>query len=210
MPEVSVYNLKNEEVGKVELPPAAFEYPLKRHLVWEAVRHYLACARRGTHKTKNRVEVSGGGRKPWRQKGTGRARHGSIRSPLWRGGGTVFGPQPRDYSWHFPKKARRRALASALSEKLREGNLRVVDEISLEQPKTKLAEELVRKQLGLDGKVLLVYHGEVNEGLERATRNHPAIAAIRALQLHAYHVLDHDTVVLSRAAAEALGEVLSR
>ncbi len=210
MPEVSVYNLQNEEVGRVDLPPTAFEVPLKRHLVWEAVRHYLACARRGTHKTKNRVEVSGGGRKPWRQKGTGRARHGSIRSPLWRGGGTVFGPRPRDYSWHFPKKARRRALASALSEKLREGNLRVVEEITLAEPKTRRAEELVRRGLGLPGKVLLVYHGDVNEGLERATRNHPAIGAIRALQLHAYHVLDHDTVVLSRAAAEALGEVLSR
>jgi large subunit ribosomal protein L4 len=209
MPEVKVHNLRREEVGAVDLPEGAYDYPYKRHLLYEAVRHYLAVGRAGTHKAKNRVDVRGGGRKPWRQKGTGRARVGSIRSPLWRGGGTIHGPLPRDYSYRFPKKARRRALASALSDKLREGQLIVVDEWQLEQPKTKALVGLVRGELKIEGKVLLVHEGG-SEAFERAARNHPEIGFIRAMQLHAYHVLDHETLVMSRAAAEQLGEVLTR
>lgn len=209
MPEIAITNLRREGVGSLQLPDAAFAYPLKRHLLYEAVRHYRACARAGTAKTKNRTEVSGGGKKPWKQKGTGRSRHGSTRSPLWRKGGTVFGPVPRDYSYPFPKMARRRALASALSEKLREGKLLLVDGLPIEQPKTRLLSGMVRGQLGLPGKVLLVYDGE-NPAMELASRNHPEIGSVRALQLHPYHVLDFDTIVLSRAAAEQLGEVLAR
>ncbi|RMG48143.1 MAG: 50S ribosomal protein L4 [Acidobacteria bacterium] len=209
MAEITVKNLRLEDVGSVDLPDAVYDYPFKRHLVYEAVRHYLACGRRGTHKTKNRVEVSGGGRKPWRQKGTGRARVGSIRSPLWRKGGTVHGPQPRDYSYAFPRRARRRALAAALSEKRREGALLVVDRLAIEEPKTKVLAGLVRDGLKAKGKTLLVYDGE-NRNIELAARNHPQLAALRALQLHAYHVLDCDTLVMSRAAAEQLGEVLAR
>ncbi|UCF68421.1 MAG: 50S ribosomal protein L4 [Acidobacteriota bacterium] len=209
MAEISVVNMKREQVASIDLPDGAYDYPTKRHLLYEAVRHYLACGRRGTHKAKNRVDVRGGGRKPWRQKGTGRSRHGSIRSPLWRSGGVAHGPLPRDYSYRFPKQARRRALASALSDKRREGALLVIDELQLDTPKTKALAGFVRDGLGLKGKTLLVYDGE-NGNLELASRNHPALAAVRALQLHAFHVLDCETLVMSRAAAEQLGEVLSR
>lgn len=206
---MAVLNLKHEEVGRVSLPDAVFDRPWSRHLVYEAVRAYRAAAHRGTHKAKNRVDVSGGGRKPWKQKGTGRSRHGSIRSPLWRKGGVVFGPVPRDYSFDPPRRVRRRALAAALSDKVRSGQLVVVADLAVEQPKTRLLAGLVRKGLSLPGKVLLVFDGE-NAALERAARNHENIAAVRALALHAYHVLDFETVVMSRAAAEQLGEVLSR
>lgn len=209
MAQVKVHDLKRAEVGSVDLPDAAYDYPLKKHLLFEAVRHYMACGRAGTHKVKNRVEVRGGGKKPWRQKGTGRARVGSTRSPLWRSGGTIHGPMPRDYSYRFPRKARRRALASALSDKLRDGQLIVVDEWKLDAPKTKQLVELIEKGMGLDGKVLIVFDGE-SDNTELAARNVPYIDAMRAMQVHAYHVLNHETVVLSRAAAEQLGEVLTR
>ncbi len=208
MAELAVHNRKREQVGQCELPDAVYAYPLKTHLMYEAVRHYLAVARRGTHKTKNRIEVRGGGRKPWKQKGTGRARVGSTRSPIWRKGGVVFGPAPRDYSYDFPKKARRRALASALSEKVRRDLLLIVDDLAMDSHKTKDLVAL-RASIGVEGKVLFVFDGE-NENMTLAARNHPQISAVRALQTHAYHVLDHETVVVSRAAAEALGEVLSR
>ena len=209
MPDITVLNIKREEVGTLTLSDAVFGKAFNRHLLYEAVRCYLACARRGTHKTKNRVEVSGGGKKLWKQKGTGRARMGSNRSPLWRHGGTIFGPVPRDYSYALPKRARRVALASALSDKVSGGNLMVVDGLPFTEPKTKLLAGLVQKDLGLTGKVLVVFDGE-NEALELAARNHPRIDAVRALQVHAYHVLDHETVLISRAAVEQLGEVLSR
>lgn len=209
MAEFKVVDMSSKKVGEVQLPDEAFDYPFNRHLVYEAVRHYLATGRAGTHKVKNRVEVRGGGRKPWRQKGTGRARVGSIRSPLWRKGGTVHGPVPRDYSYRFPKRARRRALAAALSEKLRQDGLVVVDALQLPDHKTRTLVGAVREGLKLTGKTLLVYDGE-NNNLELAARNNPRLASVRALQLHAYHVLDCETVVLTRAAAEQLGEVLSR
>jgi large subunit ribosomal protein L4 len=209
MAELAVLNVNRQEIGRVDLPDAVYGRPWNRHLVYEAVRAYLATARRGTHKAKNRVEVSGGGKKPWKQKGTGRSRHGSIRSPLWRKGGVVFGPVPRDYSYSPPIRARRRALATALSDKVRSGQLVVVDRLAVSEPKTKFLTGLVRKDLALAGKVLLVFDGE-NQALELASRNHRQIGAVRALQLHAHHVLDHETVVISRAAAEQLGEVLSK
>lgn len=209
MAELAVINTRRQEVGKVSLPDGVYGGADKRHLMYEAVRHYLASDRAGTHKTKNRVDVSGGGKKPWKQKGTGRARVGSTRSPLWRHGGTIFGPVPRDYSYDFPKRAKRRALASALAGKVREGNFIVVDALRLEQPKTGALQGLVRKDLGLSGKVLVVFDGE-QPNIELAARNHPQISALRALQVHAYHVLDHETVVISRAAAEQLGEVLGK
>lgn len=209
MPQVEVINAQRQAVGQIELPDAVYARPFNRHLVYEAVRAYLASARRGTHKAKNRMEVSGGGKKPWKQKGTGRSRHGSTRSPLWRHGGIVFGPVPRDYSYDLPKKARRGALATALSDKLREGKLFVLEQIAFEEAKTQKLAGLVQKDLQLSGKVLLVFDGEC-PALELASRNHPEIDALRVLNVHAYHVLDHDTVVISRAAAEQLGEVLSR
>lgn len=208
MAEVKVFGANRRKVGTVELPDAAFDYPFKRHLVYEAVRHYLATGRSGTHKVKNRVEVSGGGRKPWRQKGTGRARVGSTRSPLWRKGGTVHGPRPRNYSYRFPKGARRRALASALSEKLRQDALVVVSALDLDDHKTKTLVGLY-EQLKLPGKTLFVFDGD-NRNIELAARNHPSMASVRALSLHPYHVLDCETVVITKAAAQQLGEVLAR
>ncbi|MDH3284190.1 MAG: 50S ribosomal protein L4 [Acidobacteriota bacterium] len=209
MAELTVVNLKRKKVGSVDLPDQAFDYPLNRHLIYESVRHYRACSRAGTHNTKNRVEVRGGGRKPWRQKGTGRARAGSIRSPLWRKGGVVHGPRPRDYSYRFPKKARQRALASALSEKLRQKGIVVVEELKISDHKTKTLVTAVRKGLKLPGKTMLVYDGD-NSNLELASRNDPQLASVRALQLHAYHVLDCDALVMTRAAAEQIAEVLGR
>ncbi len=209
MPEIAVLNTRREEIGRVNLPEEVYARPSNRHLLYEAVRAYLASARAGTHAAKNRVDVSGGGKKPWKQKGTGRSRHGSTRSPLWRHGGVVFGPVPRDYSYAIPKQARRRALATALSDKVRAGKLVVLDSVVFDQPKTKALQALVQNELGLAGKVLVVFDGE-NQALELAARNHPQIGAMRALQLHPYHVLDYETVVISRAAAEQLGEVLSR
>ncbi|MGB9606229.1 MAG: 50S ribosomal protein L4, partial [Bryobacteraceae bacterium] len=131
MPVVDVFDLNNQKVGELELADEVFGAEVNEHLLYEAVRHYLACQRRGSHKTKTRGEVSGGGRKPWRQKGTGRARHGSIRSPLWRHGGTVHGPVPRDYTYRLPRKMLLGALRSALSAKLRDGELKVIRSFDL-------------------------------------------------------------------------------
>ena len=137
MPTVALYNTNGEQVGEVELKEDIFGVPVHGPVLHDAVVMQLAGRRRGTHDTKTRAEVQGGGRKPWRQKGTGRARHGTIRSPIWRGGGVVFGPHPRDYSYSLPKKVRRLALKSALSAKVQAGDLLVLEELSLEQPRTK-------------------------------------------------------------------------
>src|SRR5215204_7030153 len=137
MPVVKIKNLKNEEVGEVELSAKVFDAPLNKALIYEAVKGYLANQRSGTSATKTRGDVRGSGRKLWKQKGTGRARIASLRSPLWKGGGNVHGPQPRDWSYQMPKKMRRGALRSALSERLREGNLLVIDEFGFKAPKTK-------------------------------------------------------------------------
>ena len=207
--KITVKNLSNKDVKEIDLPEAIFGYPYKEHLIHATVVANLAAKRSGTHATKTRSDVRGGGRKPWRQKGTGRARAGSTRSPLWRKGGTVFGPRPRDYSYAFPKKARRRALASALSDKLRDGKLVVLDQWTFGEAKTSSLHAILRKDMRLEGKVLVVFDGE-NGNTELAARNIPSVDALRALQVHAYHVLDHDIVVISRAAAEELGEVLTR
>ena len=160
MSAVQVRNLKNEEVSSLELPGKVFAYPAKPHLVYEAVCHFRAVGRAGTHATKNRVDVAGGGRKPYRQKKTGRARAGSIRSPLWRGGGTVHGPHPRDYGFNFPRKMRWNAVRSVLSEKVREGKLMVVDELKLDSHKTRdLGKTL--KTLGLAEKKALLVDSQV-------------------------------------------------
>src|SRR5688572_2229619 len=169
MPTVKVRNLKNEEVGEVELSDAVFGVPLNEALIHAAVRNFMANARQGTSATKTRGDVSGSGRKLWKQKGTGRARIASLRSPLWKGGGNVHGPQPRDWSYNMPRKMRQGALRSALSERVREGNLSVIDDWGLETPKTKsFAESL--GQLGLGGKTLIVDSLD-NENLLLSARN---------------------------------------
>lgn len=207
MPTVKVRNLKNEEVGDIQLPDAVFGVELNEALIHAAVRNFLANRRSGTVGTKTRGDVSGSGRKLWRQKGTGRARIASLRSPLWKGGGNVHGPQARDWSYSLPKKMRRGALRSALSERLREGNLVVLDEFTLSQPKTKEFVTALRT-LGLEGKTLIV-DSLGNSNLILAARNVQRAKIIASRDLNIYDLLYHEKLVLSRAAAEELGQFLN-
>lgn len=209
MPEINVKSWKNKTLRKLPLAEEVFDYPLKSHLIYEAVCAYRAAGRAGTHKAKNRTEVSGGTRKVWRQKGTGRARVGDNRSPLWRHGGTVHGPKPRDYSWSLPKKMRRNALRSVISDKIREGKLVCVDKFKFDTPKTKTLEQALREDLGIGDKALLVPL-ETHENLSLASRNNPRVNTVRALAVSVVDLLDHDTVVISEEALQRLGEVLGR
>jgi large subunit ribosomal protein L4 len=207
MPSVDVIDLNNAVVGTLELADVVFGAPVNEDLLYEAVRHHLAGTRRGTAKTKTRHEVAGSGKKLWRQKGTGRARMGSIRSPLWRHGGTTHGPQPRDYSYHLPKKMQLGALRSALSAKLRDGELRVVREFTVGEAKTKL----MRKTLdGLEAKrtVLLVDNAE-NRNLTLASRNLEGVKLVASREVSVYDLLKHSQVLLSEAAAKKLSEALA-
>src|ERR687885_1769430 len=206
MPTVKVRNLKNEEVGDVELSDAVFGAELNEALIHSAVKAFLANARQGTVGTKTRGDVSGAGRKLWRQKGTGRARIASIRSPLWKGGGNTHGPQARDWSYNLPKKMKRGALRSALSERVREGNLIVLDSFSLKEPKTKSFVQSLGK-LGLDGKTLIVDSLD-NENLLRAARNVQRAKVVNSYGLNIYDLLYYEKFVLSRAAALELAELL--
>jgi large subunit ribosomal protein L4 len=207
MPTVKVRNLKNEEIGDLELSDAVFGAEYNEGLVHAAVKSFLANARQGTVGTKTRGDVSGSGRKLWRQKGTGRARVASIRTPLWKGGGNVHGPQSRDWGYQMPKKMRRGALRSALSERLREGNLVIVDEFSFGAPKTK---EFIGalKTLGLDGKTLVVDTIE-NENLILSSRNVKGAKIVGSEGLNIYDVLYHEKIVLSRSSVESLTRRLS-
>jgi large subunit ribosomal protein L4 len=206
MPKLPVINMEGKEVKDVVLPDEVFGAAVKEHLIQEAVLAFRAAGRSGTHATKNRSDVRGGGKKPWRQKKTGRSRHGSIRSPLWRGGGTVFGPQPRDYSFPFPRKKRQGALRSALSAKVKDGKLVVVESLLLPQPKT---QELARLILGLGvkGSTLLVDEPG-NRHLELSARNLPKVKATLSTALNIVDLLSYDTIVLTEAAAGRVAEVL--
>jgi len=209
MPEIDVKNWKNETVRSIELDPAVFEYPLKEHLIWEAAQAYQAGGRRGTHKIKNRVEVSGGTRKLWRQKHTGRARVGDNRSPLWRHGGTVHGPTPRDYSWSFPRRMRRNAIRSVLAQLLREGRIVCVEKFELESHRTKDLDRAVAGGLGIEGKALLVPEA-TEDNLELAARNNPRLKVVRALGVSVVDLLNHETLLVSEPALSKLSEVLAR
>lgn len=206
MPTVKVRNLKNKEVGDLELSDAVFGASLNESLIHAAVRNFQANARAGTVGTKTRGDVSGAGRKLWKQKGTGRARIASLRSPLWKGGGNTHGPQPRDWSYSLPKKMKQGALRSALSERLREGNLLVLDEWKLDQPKTK---DFISLLGGLDlaGKTLIVDSLE-NTNLMLASRNVKRAKIVNSYGLNIYDLLYHEKLVLTRAAAEELAELL--
>jgi large subunit ribosomal protein L4 len=206
MPVVDVVNLDGKKVGQVELADAVFGAKVNRNLLHEASRWYLRGQRAGTHKTKDKSEVSGAGRKLWRQKGTGRARVGSIRSPLWRHGGTVHGPKPRDYSYALPKKMVLGALRSALSAKLAEQKLTVVDAWSLETHKTKALSEALGK-LNHSKSALLVAHGE-NRNLELASRNIEDVKLVAPNSLQPYDVLKHDLLLLSKDAVARLSHTL--
>lgn len=207
MPKVAVYNTQGEQVGEIELKDEIFGVPVNQAVLHEVMVMYQANQRRGTHDTKTRGEVSGGGRKPWRQKGTGRARHGSIRSPIWRHGGIVFGPHPRDYSYEVPKKVRRLALKSALSARVQEGKLLVLDKLEMDAPRTK---EMVRilNNLKVNDKALVVT-GDRNVNVAKSARNLPGVNSVEASLLNAYDVLRHGTLVMTRDAVARVEEVLA-
>jgi large subunit ribosomal protein L4 len=208
MPVVNVVNLDGEPVGQVDLADAVFGAGVNGHLLHASVRWHLAGLRAGTHKVKNRGEVEGAGRKLWRQKGTGRARMGSIRSPLWRHGGTVHGPSPRDYSYRLPRKMVVGALCSALSSKLSEGRLTVVEGWSLESHKTKSLRRILDRLDQKGGTALLVDEG-ANRNLELASRNLDGVKLTRPRDLGAYDVLRHERLVLSKQAALKLSGSLA-
>ena len=206
MPTVKVRNLKNEEIGEAQLSDAVFGAPFNEALVHAAVRNFMANARQGTSATKTRGDVSGAGRKLWKQKGTGRARIASLRSPLWKGGGNVHGPQPRDWSYNMPRKMRQGALRAALSERVREGNLILVDTWNLDKPKTKDFVASLEK-LGLEGKTLIVDSLE-NENLFLSIRNVRRAKAVNSFGLNIYDLLYHEKLVVSRAAIAELEQLL--
>ena len=205
MATIDIYNLNGEKVGTFDLADELFG-AVNEDLLWEAVKHYRAGLRAGTHKTKARWEVSGSGKKLWKQKGTGRARSGSVRSPIWRHGGTVHGPVPRDYSYALPKKMLLGALRSALSAKLAEQKLTVVDAWTLETHKTKALLEVLEK-LNHTKSALLVAHGE-NTNLERASRNIQGVTLSAPSVLQPYDVLKHDLLLLSKDAVARLSHSL--
>jgi len=207
VPKLQVLTLQGTPVKDLELPDSVFSAALNGPLIQEAVLAYRAAGRAGTHATKNRSDVRGGGKKPWRQKKTGRARHGSIRSPIWKGGGTVFGPQPRDYSYAFPRRKRRVALRSALSAKLRDGKLLVVESLALAEPKTRDLAQIMGR-LGISGTALLVDEPG-NRHLELSARNLPGVRTALSTALNVFEVLKYETVVLTEAAAGRVAEVLA-
>ena len=206
MPKIEVKNLQNEVVETLELGERVFGAPINEGLMHDAVKQYLGTHRSGTHSTKTRDQVRGSGRKPWRQKGTGRARVGEVRNPLWRSGGTVFGPHPRSYDYQLPRKIFRAALRSALSLKLKDAELSVVDTFSLESHRTKLFTETLGK-LELGRKILLIDHAD-NSNLQLASRNLPEVRLISSLQVTPYQVLNAGHVVFAKASILALEEVL--
>lgn len=204
---IEMVSRANQPVGQVDLPADLFGAPVREYLLHEVVRMQLANRRAGTHATKTRGQVSGGGRKPWRQKGTGRARAGSSRSPVWVGGATIFGPQPRDYSYRMPASARRSALCSALSGKLRDGQVKLVDSLQLEAPKTKILVGLL-KDLGVRSAVILI--PERDDAIERAGRNLPDVKVLRVDGANVYDLLRFETLVLTKESVEALNRRLAR
>src|SRR6476660_3853470 len=202
--QLDVVNTRNEKVGALDLNDEVFGVRVNTELIWESVVRAHAAQRRGTHATKNRALVSGSGKKPWRQKGTGRARVGSIRNPLWRHGGTVFGPQPRSYDFALPKKVRRGALRAALADKVQSGALVVVDELSVAEVKTKNAVDLL-KRLGLVGKVVLV-DVAIDDKLSKSVRNLPGVLRVSSGLLTAREVSNAVRVVATKGAIEKLQE----
>ncbi len=204
---VSVFDRDGKETGQVELPASIFGVPVNEALLHQALRRQQANERQGTHDTKTRGEVSGGGKKPWKQKGTGRARQGSIRSPQWRHGGVVFGPHPHSYEQKMPRKQRRLALRAALSAKYQDGAVRVVDEIALDAPRTRtIADLFAQMEAGLRILFVLPEHDLM---LEKSTRNLAAVKTILGANLNVEDVLSADTIVLTRAAVTLVEEWLA-
>jgi large subunit ribosomal protein L4 len=206
MATVEVKNLEGQTVRQLELTDAVFAVKPNQSLLWEAVKAYLASRRRGTHSTKSRGEVRGGGKKPWKQKGTGRARVGSIRSSLWRHGSIAHGPKPRDYAYKIPEQMLRGALRSALAVKYQEQKLTVIDQFDLKESKTKTFAGILQK-LGLE-KTVLVVNDQANRNLEYSSRTIVGCDLIRHHEVHAYHLLSHDRVLISEGALTRLQEAL--
>jgi large subunit ribosomal protein L4 len=204
---LDVVNGNNEKIGALEVRDEVFGGRVKPDLIWESVVRANAAERRGTHATKNRANVSGSGKKPWRQKGTGRARVGEIRTPLWRKGGTVFGPQPRSYEYSLPKKVERGALRAAIAEKLKDGQVLVVDALSAGEMKTRAAAEML-KRLGVEGKALLI-DVALDDKLSRSVRNLPGVSFVPSNRVTARDVAGARRVVVTQRALETLQEALS-
>jgi large subunit ribosomal protein L4 len=206
MAKIDVVNLEGKKTGSLELADEVFG-GINEDLLWEAVKHYRSAQRAGTHATKNKKLVSGAGKKLWKQKGTGRARVGSIRSPLWRHGGTVHGPQPRSYDYQFPKKKLLGALRSALASKHSDGKLMVVEAFELDAAKTGAFRKALGK-LGVGKTALLVDGAKDNRNLELSARNIPGVELIPGNQVHPYHLLRYETAIFSRPALEKLQDAL--
>ncbi|MDR1321014.1 MAG: 50S ribosomal protein L4 [Gracilibacteraceae bacterium] len=207
MPKVQVLNIEGESVGELEISEEIFGLEPNTAVMHAAVVAQQANARQGTHSTLGRSEVRGGGRKPWRQKGTGRARAGTSRSPLWRGGGVIFGPKPRSYRKELPRKVRRLALCSALSDKVRGGNFIVVDKIAFEAPRTKDMLKVLGA-LGVNNKALVVLDGGGAENVRLSIRNLPGVCAIRADSLNILEIMKHDVLIFTRDSVARAEEVL--
>ncbi len=205
---IDVVNSDNEKVGALELNDQVFGGRVKTDLIWEAVVHQNAAARRGTHKTKNRANVSGSGKKPWRQKGTGRARVGEIRNPLWRKGGTVFGPQPRSYDFALPKKVKRGALLAALAQKISDGAIVVVDRLESSEGKTKATAEML-KRLGAGARTLIIGAG-ADEGFVLSARNIAGVKLVSHNRVSARDVIDTTRIIATKDALEKLQEALGQ
>jgi large subunit ribosomal protein L4 len=208
MPRIAVFNTEGQQVGEMDLNDSVFGADINEPVLHQAVQVYLANQRQGTQSAKTRAEVRGGGRKPWRQKGTGRARQGSIRSPQWTGGGVVFAPKPRDYSQKLPKKMRRLAMVSALSSKVADNQMIVLDSLSMEQPKTKFIVDML-KNLNVSRKALIVLEGK-DETVRRSANNIQGVKTTLANTLNVYDILKYDTFVVTKDAIEAIEEVYAR
>ena len=205
MPKVNVYNQLGEVVGDIELNEAIFGVEVNEHVVYEVVKNHLANRRQGTQSAKTRAEVRGGGRKPWRQKGTGRARQGSIRAPQWKGGGVVFAPKPRSYRYSVPKKVRRLAMRSVLTSKVLEGELRVLDALTIDAFSTKKAKEIL-KNLNLETKTIIVLP-EGNEKIVKSFANLPKVETVVVDYMNVYDLLRFDNLVIVKNALSKIEEV---
>lgn len=205
MPKVALLNTTGQQVGEIELNDSVFGVEINRHVLHDAIKNYLANQRQGTQSAKTRAEVRGGGRKPWRQKGTGRARQGSIRSPQWIGGGVVFAPKPRDYRYELPKKVKRLAMKSALSAKVQDNSLIVLDTLEMNGPKTKEMANIL-KNLKVEKKALIVMDAK-NENVIKSANNLPGITTTLVSTLNVYDILKHDQFIITKDAVHKVEEV---
>ncbi|HZK57000.1 MAG TPA: 50S ribosomal protein L4 [Clostridia bacterium] len=205
MPKVAIYNISGDRISEIELNDDVFGVEVNEYALHEVVKNQLANKRQGTQSAKTRAEVRGGGRKPWRQKGTGRARVGSIRSPIWVGGGVTFAPKPRDYSYKLPRKVRKLAMKSALTTKVNNNEIIVLDELNIWAPKTKEMVAIL-ENLNVDKKALIVTDGK-NEAVYKSTRNIPGIKTASVNTLNVYDILKYDKFIITKDAVQKVEEV---